>query len=332
MQATPSRNCHYPPAQAGGDRLTGDAVDRITIPVIVNSRAGSGSAGNRDADAIADAFNQRGLQVRMLVPAPGESIGDIVDRLVDGGATLVVAAGGDGTANAVASRLVDRDVSFGILPQGTLNHFARDAGIPFDLDAAVEVIAAGHCRLCDVGDVNGHLFLNNSGIGLYPRIVSERERDQRRRGAGKWPAMLRATWDVLRHPSSIDVAVCVDGETLHRRTPFVFVGNNGYISEGLGLGRRTRLDDGVLSLYILRRKSALGFLWLALRSLLGIGSRARDFDAFGTTEVEVRLPQQEIEVSTDGEVLRLACPVRYGIRPRALRVLAPPPAGDGGPR
>jgi diacylglycerol kinase family enzyme len=304
-------------------------ADGIGIPVIVNAGAGAAIAeGEAVVNAIGDAFRTHGLRARVVSLDDGQSIAGVVDGLVAEGADLIVAAGGDGTVNAVASRLLGSGTTLGILPQGTLNHFARDANIPVDLDRAVAVIAAGHCLRCDVGEVNGHVFLNNSGIGLYPRIVSERERTRERFGSGKWTAMLRATLDALLHPSSIDVAICVDGRTIRRRTPFVFVGNNGYVSEGFGIGRRTCLDDGVLSLYILRQKTAWGFLWLALRSLLGIGSREHDFDAFETTEVEVRMPRGQVEVSTDGEVLRTSSPVRYGIRPRALRVLAPPPVRD----
>jgi diacylglycerol kinase family enzyme len=143
--------------------------------------------------------------------------------------------------------------------------------------------------------------------------------------------MLRASWQALRHPSSIDVDVCVDGDTIHRRTPFVFFGNNAYEFEGFGLGRRARLDDGLLSLYILRPKSMLGLLWMALRSLLGIGSHAGDFDAYQATQAQVHLRRHDVEVSTDGEICSMASPVCYRIRPRALRVLAPAPPRNGGP-
>src|SRR5207342_1768183 len=211
---------------------------------------------------------------------PDEDIADAVDRLLDAGAEAIVAGGGDGTINAVASRLLGREVTLGVLPLGTLNHFARDLGIPFELDAAVKVIADQHVVTTDVGEVDDRIFLNNSSIGLYPRIVTEREDAQRHLGLGKWPALARATWHALRHPSSFNAVVCVDGEDIERRTPFIFVGNNCYVLEGFGLGRRNCLDDGVLSLNVLRPKSALGFLWLGLRSLLGIGSHADDFDHF----------------------------------------------------
>jgi YegS/Rv2252/BmrU family lipid kinase len=325
MQAAPKSSCHFPAREGDGHDLMRARPDAPGIPVIVNAHAGG--AGAADAgDSLLAAFQRQGLQARLMTLAQGQSIADTVDALLAEGAGCIVAAGGDGTINAVAARLLDCDVALGVLPLGTLNHFARDVGIASSIDDAVAVLAAGHCIACDVGEVNGRIFLNNSGIGMYPRIVAERERARRRLGAGKWPAMVRATWESLRHPCSSDVAVCIDGKTVHRQTPFVFVGNNAYEFEGFGLGRRRRLDAGALSLYILREKSTLGFLWMALRSLLGIGSHVDDFDAYDATQAQVRLRRHDVEVSTDGEVTSMASPLCYRIRPQALRVLAPAPA------
>jgi YegS/Rv2252/BmrU family lipid kinase len=294
--------------------------------VVVIRNAGSGPEGDRDDGATLDAaFARQGLRARVVMVEHGDRIATAVDEALADGAKRIVAAGGDGTVNAVASRLLDRDVVLGVLPMGTLNHFARDLGIPVDPEAAVAIIAAGHERRTDVGEVNDRIFLNNSSIGLYPRIVTEREHAQHSLGAGKWPALARATWHALRHPTSFSVAVRVDGETIERRTPFIFVGNNCYVLAGFGLGTRTCLDDGVLALYVLRPKSPIGLLWMGLRALLGIGSHANDFDAIEAESFEIQGPHHDVEVATDGEVTQMTSPIRYRIRPRSLRVLAPEP-------
>jgi diacylglycerol kinase family enzyme len=295
------------------------------IPVVVNTR--SGPAGTDDGGArIAAAFAARGLQAKVTVLQPGQDIAGIVDRLLEEGATTLVAGGGDGTLNAIAARLLDREVTLGVLPLGTLNHFARDLGIPFDLDDAVRVIAEGHEASTDVGEVNHRIFLNNSSIGLYPRIVIEREHAQRHLHVGKWPALARATWHALRAPANFSARVCVDGETIEHRTPFIFAGNNDYVLEGFGIGRRTRLDGGVLCLYVLRPKTTFGFLWLGIRALFGIGSHAGDFDVFHADGFEVHGRGDRNEVATDGEVTAMTAPICYSIRKRALRVFAPQPA------
>jgi len=303
---------------------------RVTneITVVVNAKSGA-EGGDDHLARLEAAFAAHGLRARVTVLQPGQDIAETVDGLLDGGARTVVAGGGDGTINAVAARLLDRDATLGVLPLGTLNHFARDLGVPPDIEGAVRIIAEGHQLSTDVGEINSRIFLNNSSIGLYPRIVTEREDARRHLGLGKWPALARATWNALRNPGNFNAVVCVDGEDIERRTPFIFVGNNCYVLEGFGLGRRPCLDDGVLSLNVLRPKSALGFLWLGLRSLFGIGSHARDFDHFEAEHFEIRAERGDEEVAIDGEVACMASPMRYRIRKRALRVFAPTPASPG---
>ena len=95
----------------------------------------------------------------------------------------IVAGGGDGTINAVASTLVGSNIALGVLPLGTLNHFAKDLNIPLELEAAAHNIIAGHASQIDVGEVNGRIFLNNSSLGLYPTLVRQRKKQQEQLGA-----------------------------------------------------------------------------------------------------------------------------------------------------
>lgn len=293
------------------------------IPVIVNANSGAKGVGD-SIEELTAAFRAQSLHIDIIVLQPGQDIADTVERLKAAGASLVVAGGGDGTINAVAAQLLDSDTRLGVLPLGTLNHFARDLGIPVELDDAVRIIAQGHCIAVDAGEVNGRVFLNNSSMGLYPTIVIDRDRAQKRLGLGKWPALARATLRALRDPNTFNAVICGAGEELQRRTPFIFVGNNRYVHEGFGIGKRACLDEGVLSLYVLRPKTAIGFLWLGIRALFGRTSQTHDFDAFDATEFRVEAPQERLEIATDGEVTSTATPVRYRVRPRALRVLAPP--------
>jgi hypothetical protein len=91
----------------------------------------------------------------------------------------VVVGGGDGSVRTVASVLADTGVPLGVLPLGTLNHFARDLGIPLDVEAAAETIAKGDVRVVDLAKANGEIFINNASIGIYPYLVIARERQGR---------------------------------------------------------------------------------------------------------------------------------------------------------
>lgn len=294
-----------------------------TIAVVLNATSGV-DANRPDADAVRAAFAAHGLIADIVTLAPDGDLDVLLDGVMARRPARVVAAGGDGTINAVAARVAEAaETTLGVLPLGTLNHFAKDLGIPLDLEGAVQVIADGHRNTVDVGEVNGRMFLNNASIGLYATIVVDREQQQRHLGRSKWRALAQATWAALREPDTFETVVCVDGEELRRRTPFIFVGNNDYIVQGPGMGQRACLDDGALSVYVLHPKSALGLVWLALRALVGRVSDQRDLDALSTTEMTVEARTPRIEVARDGEVDTLDTPLRFKVRPRALRVFAP---------
>ncbi|MGB8507422.1 MAG: diacylglycerol kinase family protein, partial [Pyrinomonadaceae bacterium] len=219
----------------------------------------------------------------------------------------------------------------GVLPLGTLNHFAKDLGIPLTLADAARNVGSGRTTRVDVGEVNGHIFINNSSLGLYPRIVRRREKLQQRLGGrgGKWPAFLWAALSVLRRYPFLNVRLSADGGEIARRTPFVFVGNNEYRMEGFQIGGRACLDAGRLSLYVTHRTGRWGLLRLALRALFGRLREAKDFDAVCAVEIFVETHRpKHIPVAIDGEVMALTTPLHYRVRPGALRVIVPVATGD----
>jgi diacylglycerol kinase family enzyme len=213
------------------------------------------------------------------------------------------------------------------LPLGSLNHFAKDLRIPLDVQGAIRTIIANHVVRVDVGEVNGHIFLNNSSIGLYPSIVHQRKQRERL-GHGKRPAFIWAAFSVLRRYPFVDVRLKVEGSEIKSRTPFVFVGNNEYLMESFDIGGRAHLDQAQLSLYFSHRTRRLGLLGLALRALLGQVEKAENFVAMKTTEVTIETLRRRIRVSIDGEVTMMRSPLLYRVRPGALYVTVPKPDFD----
>jgi len=300
------------------------------VAIIMNEAAG-GSTTAEMQERITEAFHTRGKEAQLLIARSGEAIVDLTRRAVREGADPVVAGGGDGTINAVASVLVETDRTLGVLPLGTLNHFAKDLAIPLDLEGALRILVAGTVVPVDVGELNGHIFLNNSGLGLYPKIVRHREKLQERLGHGKWPAFLWAVLSVLRRYPFLGVRVSTDHDESVRRTPFIFIGNNEYAIEGFNVGGRARLDAGQLCLYMARRTGRLGLLRFALRALFGRLRYEKDFDGLCTAEVFIETKRSRVHVATDGEVTVMRTPLHYRVRPGALRVLVPkqaPGTGD----
>jgi diacylglycerol kinase family enzyme len=299
----------------------------MRVLVLMNPNAGAKSAEqHRQADDVRAAFSEVGVEADIQQLRPDE-LSDAAKRAAsDATIDAVVAAGGDGTISAIAGALAGQDKPLGVLPCGTLNHFAKDLGIPLPLKEAVAVIAQNNVRGIDLGDVNGRTYINNSSIGLYPHIVRERENLRQRLGGNKWIAMLVAAMRVFRRHPTVRVRIGVGDQTVLRTTPFVFVGNNRYELNGTNLGRRHLLDEGVLCVYFTNRTGRFGLFRLALRAFFGRLEQAKDFDALCLGELWIETARKRVRVAMDGEVIQLAPPLHYRIRPASLRVIAPPSA------
>lgn len=251
-----------------------------------------------------------------------------LERVTRGELDAVVASGGDGSIRTVAGVFAGSGVPLGIIPLGTLNHFAKDLGIPISVDEAVAVIAAGETRPVDVGEVNGQIFINNSSIGIYPYLVLDRERQRRRQGLSKWPAMIVAGLRAMRHFPIRRLSIRAEGSEEPYRSPCVFVGNNKYGLTGLSLGRRERLDEGRLCLFVAKQQSAMALLGLVMRCILGLLDQDRDLKIAESTELEVGSRHRKLLVALDGEVESIRAPLHYRTRPGALRVFAPSATGS----
>ncbi len=241
------------------------------------------------------------------------------------GLDAVVIGGGDGSVGAAASVLAGSEIPLGILPLGNFNHFARDLGLPLDLDAAVRVVASGRVGVVDVGDVNGRVFVNNSSLGIYPHLVAERDR-YRRHGPARWFAAALALCRVLWRLPRPRVRIRAASWETERRTTCLFVANNMYRLDSFAVARRLRLDEGELCLYMAKRGGRLALLQLALRVFLGRLEPERDFILARLDSVDIAAHRRRLRVALDGESLVLRPPLHYRIRPHALRVLLPEPA------
>lgn len=296
--------------------------------VIINGASG---AGNKEEvkERLTEFFRSRDARARILFARTGDEIGSLARRALAEDSEPIIAGGGDGTINAVASQLVGTGRALGVLPLGTLNHFAKDMNVPLELEEAAQVCLEGRVAQVDVGEVNGRIFLNNSSLGLYPSIVREREKLQERLGHGKWRAFFWASLSVLRRYPFLNVRLSTDSEELRRRSPFIFIGNNEYEMENFNIGSRSCLDKGQLSLYIAHRTGRLGLLRLALRALFGGLRNEEDFDALCTKEIWIETKRKRLRVATDGEVTIMPTPLHYRVRPGALRVLVPAERDEG---
>ena len=292
------------------------------VLICINRTSGVGPRAGDERESIVAAFEGTGIspQVELLA---GGGIAEKVEQAVAEGAKLIVVGGGDGSISAAAGVLAGTDTALGILPMGTLNHFARDLGIPFYLAEAARIIAAGRRQQVDLAEVNGRTFINNSAIGLYPLMVIDRETQQKRLGRSKRLAMIVASARTLARFNHQRLTLTVEGQKAQLDTPLLFVGNNDYQVALPAPGRRETLQDGKLSVMVMRSKSRLGFVRAAMRALVG---RARSDDLVHLPPLEqlkVDSRRYTLSLSLDGEAVELKPPLTYRIRKKALTVIAP---------
>ena len=302
------------------------AVDVQRLVVFVN--AGAGSAGKGSSDEIFDAFAAAAptVDVRVVEVDPA----DLQDRMRAEWARTprpdaLVVAGGDGTVNNAANAAAGSDIVLGVLPLGTFNHFAKDLGLPTDLVAAAASLVTAEVRRVDVGEINGRVFVNNSLIGVYPKMVAIRDAFMDRHGWGKVRAVPVAIFHVLRRFPIHRLDLRGSGG-FHRhdvRTPLFFVGNNVYESRPGTPPARTSLEDGVLGVEVARGRSRLRLLRTAVQALARGTAGAEDVDQATVTELEVRARTRRLQVAYDGEIDWFTTPLRYRVRPADLHVLAP---------
>jgi diacylglycerol kinase family enzyme len=293
-----------------------------TVPVFVNCKAGAGHS-DADVEKVRQAFADTGFNAEITLLERGQDPRALAREALKDGPPVLVAAGGDGTVSALADVVRGTGTALGVLPMGTMNHFARDVGIPLDLVEAARAIAQGRRASVDVGEVNGSAFLNNASLGIYPKIVRERVAQQRRFGHSKRAAMVWATLAVLDRPSLVALRLELDGRVHECRAPFVFVGNNDYALEGFQIGTRPRLDAGKLTVYTTRCSTAGGLVGLALRAMIGQLRQADDFMEGAVRSLRVESPRRQLLVAVDGEVKAMDTPLEFRIRPRSLQVMVP---------
>ncbi|HEX6323728.1 MAG TPA: diacylglycerol kinase family protein [Vicinamibacterales bacterium] len=284
--------------------------------VVLNHRSGTAPA---QAD-LEQALQRAGVSADILPVPAALGAGSIDDTAAQ--YDVLVAAGGDGTVSTVAGAAVRAGKVFGVIPCGTLNHFARDAGIPSDLDEAAAVLAAGRTRRLDVGVVNDRIFINNASIGAYPRMVWERNRARRRglpRPLAAGLAVAR-TWFDLR---SVAARLTIDGREIVRSTPFIFIGNSAYDVEGTDIGRRPTMTDGKLSLYMAPRFGRGDALLLPMRVLLKTLEEHERFESFEAASISIETSSARVSVGIDGEIRMLDAPLRFSVRSDALETILP---------
>ncbi len=291
-------------------------------------------AGDSDADetraAIESACSEAGRELHMMVLDDPRRIGELAQEAVRRAKEangIVVAAGGDGTINAVAHVALGSNCVFGVLPKGTFNYFSRTHGIPADTKEGMQVLLRETAQPVQVGLVNNHLFLVNASVGLYPKLLEDREIWKQQLGRRRWVAFSSALATLLRGYRNLHLSMEVQGRRQDIRTPSLFVGNNALQMEQLGFTEASALDAGQLAGMTLQPMGRLAMLWLLFRGVLGKLGEADQVAKFTFKRLTVTrsrgFTSRRVKVATDGEIKWLTLPLEFCVSPEPLMLLRP---------
>ena len=297
------------------------------VTVIWNSASGWKDSAEQ-AKRVQTILSHAGAEVSVHRLTKGEDITETSRRFIKEGAEVLVAAGGDGTVNAVAAALVNSHAALAVIPAGTLNHFARDLTVPLDLDGAAECASSGHEIETDVGCVNDRIFINNSVLGMYPIYRAAREAYERRGLTGNrfltFLAVARALARVLWNLPHLTLQLTIEsGNTIRVQTPFVLLANNEHEVENWNIGHRKAINQGHLWVYVMKRCSRWAMLRYLASFLMKRFSRKDAFDVYRVRELTVDSKGDHLRVGVDGEIIKMQTPLVYRSIPLSLRVIAP---------
>jgi diacylglycerol kinase family enzyme len=277
--------------------------DRHVIPAFVNTGAGRADAG-RAALGRAGVFDVRDTDPAVFAATIREAVARAPSR--------IVVAGGDGSLSAAAGAVAGTATELAVVPAGTLNHVAKDLGIPLHLDAAARVAASGRARAIDLGLVNGRVFLNTSSVGAYAAFVGARQRLERHLGY-RLASLVAAARLLLRLPLT-RVTVEVDGVVRTYFTPLVFIGVGERELRLPRLGARVAGGRRGMHVMVVRRRSGARTLALALEAI------ARGTEAVAKTPAldafladHCRIEAKSTRAAVDGELVDVTPPLDYSL-------------------
>ena len=306
-------------------------------PLFIVLNAGSGSEDAAEARrVIEEGCAAAGRRLRIfVVDGPGRVQAlarEAVERARAAGG-VVVAAGGDGTINAVAQATLGSGCAFGVLPQGTFNYFSRTHGIPRDTAQALHILLTEQPRAVQVGLVNDRVFLVNASMGLYAELLEERESYKSRFGRSRWIAFGAGLLTVLRGHRHWNLRMAWRGKERDIRTPTLFVGNNPLQLHQVGIAEADAPEQGQLAAIALKPVGPLSMPGLLVRGALGRLGDADEVLSFPFESLTVKGGRalgpvgprgpRRVKVATDGEIGWVDMPLLFRVSPEPLWLVRP---------
>ena len=300
--------------------------------IVLNSASGHKDS-NAEREVLAEVFNSAGRAFEFLQfdnPAEIASVSAKAVALAQEKGGVVVAAGGDGTINAVSAAVLRSGCPFGVLPQGTFNYFGRAHAIPQDARAAAKALLNASIAPVTVGEVNGRVFLVNASLGLYPQLLEDREAWKKQFGRSRLVAFASGLATIFQARGQLRLEVEMEGETTTLRTPTLFIGNNHLqlAQVGIEAAHADAVKQGQLAAIAVAPTGTLALLGLLARGVIGRLGDAENIKSFSFRRLKVAMrSQKRVKVATDGEITWMTPPLVFQVADSPLLLMVPAP-GD----
>jgi diacylglycerol kinase family enzyme len=294
--------------------------------LIANSRSGKG-LGHTLPDLARRVAGEHGFELVHYDTSAPDAFEREIKRAVDaakGDGGIVLAAGGDGTIRSVAQQAAGTGVTFGAIPVGTFNFFARNHRIPEEPEAALRLAFTGETRPVRLGRINGHYFLINASLGLYAKSIRDRERATDRFGRARLIVILSTMRSLLSRHRNLDVDLVAGDETVRRKTMSIFIGNNALQLRDLTLGVARCMQHDLLAAVVLKPVSRWDMIRIFFRGLVKTLEQEERLESFCVDSLAIKLPMRRTTVALDGEMFKMTSPLRIDAEPEILRLRLPP--------
>lgn len=299
------------------------------LSIIYNQKSGFHAAQqDEEYERLMTFWTQYGFEIQVFELSSHASFDEMMRQVLarhqqSGLRGVVVAAGGDGTLNAVAKKLMHTDIPMGIIPLGTFNYVARVLNIPLDVFQAAEVIATGAIQKIHIATINDQIYLNNASLGLYPLFIQKRERYNRRLGRLPLNAYTSGLDVLLREHKSLKLAITVDGHKYPVATPLIFFGNNQLQLSDMKLRIAECAASGKLAGVVVAKSDRLSLLKMLWKLIQGKIDQASDVYSFCAEQIQVDCKKPKLTVALDGELVEMQTPLKFSVEKSALKVMVP---------
>ena len=296
--------------------------------IVMNQGSGK-SAKDEVREAIEQELQRAGRRHRFVVAEPGEVVQACQQaaKLAREHGGIVVGTGGDGTINCAAQAALAQDCPLGVIAQGTFNLFARELGLSLDPTEATRMLLRAQPQPVQVGLANERVFLVNASVGLYPKLLADREEVKNRLGRRRWIAMLSALKSLMEWRLQLVLDAEMDGELAKLRTASVFLGNNKVQLSRLGIQDYVvqQVGEGRIACLLIPPMPWWAKLRMMAAAAVGKVGDERQVQSFPMRSLTVSARNaRRLKVATDGEVQWMELPLRFTVAPRPLQVMLPP--------